>query len=382
MRCVNGATATSGLAELDDALGGIYWGDNIVWELDDGAAVEPFYRAVVAHRKAFGSGFYVTLKEAPELVRRRYPGLAVLDGRPGRSLSQPGPLLTEVRRRCRRFQHGLVLFDPLERMATLWDAETAKRFFLRCCPLLLELGAVGYWSFAPRAVPARVRRDVEEITQCVLRVSESRLRIAKAEGRPPSVAGSVFRYRLQDGLPQLESAPLVARLGAALRSLRGERGLSQSALARLAGVSPSAVSQAERGQRGLSLETLVALTERLGITLDDLLRGEATPGYRLARRDELRRADGRAAPLADDPNVGLRAYLVRLPPGGTGSPPTPHKGVELVAVGAGLVQVQLAGGRPVLREGEALLTERSAVTGWRNLGEGEALVFWVLRDEL
>jgi len=34
----------------------------------------------------------------------------------------------------------------------------------------------------------------------------------------------------------------------------------------------------------------------------------------------------------------------------------------------------------VLREGEALLAERSAVTGWRNLGDREAVVFWVLRD--
>ena len=27
------AAATTGIRELDDALGGLYWGDNVVWEV-------------------------------------------------------------------------------------------------------------------------------------------------------------------------------------------------------------------------------------------------------------------------------------------------------------------------------------------------------------
>ena len=46
----------------------------------------------------------------------------------------------------------------------------------------------------------------------------------------------------------------------------------------------------------------------------------------------------------------------------------------------GLVQVLLTTGQPVLRNGEALIAEASGVAGWRNLGDREALVFWVLRD--
>ena len=44
------------------------------------------------------------------------------------------------------------------------------------------------------------------------------------------------------------------------------------------------------------------------------------------------------------------------------------------------MQVQLDSGRPVLRRGETLLAERSAVLGWRNLGESDATLFWILRD--
>ncbi|MGZ8475466.1 MAG: hypothetical protein ACXWWQ_04470 [Candidatus Limnocylindria bacterium] len=47
----------------------------------------------------------------------------------------------------------------------------------------------------------------------------------------------------------------------------------------------------------------------------------------------------------------------------------------------GLVQVILPTGRPVLRQGAALLVEHSGVNGWRNIGEADALIFWILRDD-
>ena len=48
---------------------------------------------------------------------------------------------------------------------------------------------------------------------------------------------------------------------------------------------------------------------------------------------------------------------------------------------AGVSQVILPTGRPVLRQGEALLVEWSGVSGWRNVGEDDALIFWILRDD-
>jgi transcriptional regulator with XRE-family HTH domain len=216
----------------------------------------------------------------------------------------------------------------------------------------------------------------------VLAVGEDRLRVAKAEGRPATAEGNVLRYRVVEGVPELSAASAASRLGAALRAVRINRGLSQSEIARLAGVSPSAISQAERGQRGLSLETLLHLTGKLNITIDELLRGQVAPGYRLARRhDPHRRGEGRVLALFDDPGAGLRSYLVRLGPRASVSAPSAHKGVELVAVASGLVQVVLTSGRPVLRSGETLLAEQSGVQAWRNLGDTEAMAFWVLRDK-
>ena len=376
------ATATTGLPELDRALGGLYWGDNVVWEAEDENVVEPFYRAVAEHAGEFDSAAYVTLTSEPKAVRATYPLLEVIDARPGSELAEPRPLLEAIRDRCLGPRRHLLLLDSLEAMSALWGGEVAGRFFTRGCPLLLGLGAIAHWSLTPARHSPTLRREIDGITQCVLVLGEGRLRIAKAEGRPPGVVGSVFRYQIENGLPQLAAAPAAARLGTALRALRGQRRMSQSELARIAGVSASAISQAERGQRGLSLETLLELTTRLNMTLDELLRGEVAPGYRLARRDDPRQgAEDRPVPLLDDPRAGLRAYVVRLGPGGSASPAFTHKGVELVAVAQGLVQVVSPTGSPVLRQGETLIAEQSGITEWRNLTDREAILFWILRDE-
>jgi transcriptional regulator with XRE-family HTH domain len=375
-------TATTGVGELDRALNGLFWGDNVVFAADDAADVEPFYLAVAAKAALYEAAAFVTLVREPAELAQVYPGLEIIDARQDGPLAQPRPLLDAIADRCAGAPRQLLLFDSLEAMSDRWGRENAGRFFSRGCPLLLGLSAIAYWSLPAAGHAPTLRREIEGITQCVLVVGDGRLRIAKAEGRPPGVEGSVFRYGLEAGLPVLAAAPAAARLGTALRSLRLARHLSQADLARLAGVSASAISQAERGRRGLSLETLLDLAAKLNITLDELLRGDVPPGYRLARRDDPRHAEtGRPVPLLDDPHAGLRVYLVRLSPGGTATPDFTHKGVEVVTVATGLVQVLLASGGPVLRQGEALIAGRSGVSGWRNLSDREAIVFWVLHDD-
>ena len=372
--------ASTGVPELDEALSGLFWGDNVVFEVPTPAMAEPFYRAVAGAPEQYDQRLYVGLSGGSGAIR----GFDLIDASPGGELAQPAPLLRAIVERCLRAERNLLLFEAMDTMIDRWGAEVAGRFFARCCPQLLEVGAIAYWTVPSGEPHRRLRRTIEEITQCVLVVEDSRLRIAKADGRPPGIEGSVFRYSDADGFPALAAAPVVARIGAALRAARTQRRLSQSDLARLAGVSPSAISQAERGRRGLSLETLLELTANLNITLDELLRGEVVAGYRLARRSRPRRRPGVSGPeplqLLDDPAAGMRAYLVQLPARQAGRPHVPHKGTELVAVAGGLVQVVLSTGRPVLRRGEVILVESAAIERWRNLGPSEALLFWILRD--
>jgi transcriptional regulator with XRE-family HTH domain len=144
-------------------------------------------------------------------------------------------------------------------------------------------------------------------------------------------------------------------------------------------VSASAISQAESGRRGLSIDTLLLLADNLGITMDELLSVTQPGGYVLARRERVGR-HAAVTPLLDDPKAGLRAYLVRLAGGESGRPPNAHKGAELILVAAGLVQLELGSDTPVLRSGDAALATTVPLSSWRNLTAEPAALFWIVRD--
>jgi transcriptional regulator with XRE-family HTH domain len=160
--------------------------------------------------------------------------------------------------------------------------------------------------------------------------------------------------------------------------LRRTRELSQQDLAKLAGVTASAISQAERAERGLSLGTLVRLSAALGITIDELLRGEDPAVYRIGRRTEDPELGlERSLTLLGGDNADLRIDLVRLTPRESGSPAVAERGRGIVAVASGLVQVRVAGQTPAIRHGEVLVAESQRVDGWHNLGQTEAVFFWI-----
>ena len=371
----------SGVPDIDDLLGGLILGDNVVWVLDGDKVVQHLEDAMLAEAVARGEGcLYVTAAGDPAKLRARLgPGVSVLDARPRGRYGDAAVLETAIIEGARSQPPGYVVVDGLKEFSRRWGAAKAVAFFSRVCPRLFDLGAIAYWR-APRTDLGRSFIDqITSVTQCVLEVGEGHLRVVKAEGRPASVQGRLLRLELADGELHLEDERALGRLGRGLERVRRERNLHQSDLARLAGVTPSAISQAEAGRRGLSLDTLLLLSERLGMGLDELLASAPTGGYVLARHP--RTPTEATTALLDDPKAGLRAYLVRLGPGETGTPDFPHKGAELVLVASGLVQLTIGDDTPVLRAGDVALATTVAVTGWRNLMNGPALLFWVLRDE-
>ena len=376
-----GDRVPSGVPDLDALLGGLILGDNVVWVLDDTTVVAHLEDALLSEASTRGEGcFYVSAApDAGRLHARLGSSVTVLDARPRGPYAQAGALETAIIEGVRANPPGFVVVDGLVQFARRWGAAKAVAFFSRVCPILFDLGAVAYWR-APRSELGRSFIDqVTNVTQCVLELGRSHLRVVKAEGRPASVQGRLLRLEVTDGAVHLEDERVLGRLGRGLERVRRERNISQSELARLAGVTPSAISQAEAGRRGLSLDTLLLLSERLGIGLDELLASAPARDYVLARHPRIS-VEAKTA-LLDDPKAGLRAYLVRLGPGASGAPDIVHKGAELVLVASGLVQVAIGPDTPVMRAGDAALATSVAVSGWRNLLNTPAVLFWVLRDD-
>lgn len=376
----SGDRLRSGVADLDDLLDGLILGDNVVLVTDAPDLARRLEDGLIRESLARGQRcFYVSAHSDLPKLRGRLPGaVIVLDARPRGEFADPALLETTLVEGSRGSPPGCVVVDGLGPFARRWGNDRAAGFFSRVCPRLFDLGALAYWRASREDLGRSFIERVTKVTQCVLELGEDHLRVIKAEGRPASVQGRLLRLRVDDGLIVLEDERALGRLGRGLEELRRQRNLSQTDLARLGRVSPSAISQAEGGRRGLSLDTVVTLADGLGVSLDEMLASTPMPGYVLGRHH--RGTIGTQNPLLDDPKAGLRAYLVRLGPGEAAAPESHHKGIELVLVASGLVQVTIGDDTPVMRAGDVALATQAAVTGWRNLVHEPALMFLVLRD--
>jgi transcriptional regulator with XRE-family HTH domain len=259
-------------------------------------------------------------------------------------------------------------------MAESWGGDLARRFFARCCPMLLELGAIAYWSIDTKEAPASLRDTVEAVTQCVLLVDERSIRVLQADGRQAGVRGSLLHWHREDGRLELSATGVGGQVAGSLRALRRSRGMSQHQLADLAAVTASAISQAERAERSLSLATLVRLAAALDITVDDLLHGEDPAVYQIGRRGE----DPRLAPQMIETLLSGGLWrptvdLIHLGPRESCAPPRAAEGHGLTAVSTGLVQLQIGHSTPVIRHCDAW-----RVDAWQNLRDREAVLFWIV----
>jgi transcriptional regulator with XRE-family HTH domain len=369
----------SGIDDLDEILGGLLAGDNVVWVTDEQQLFVQVEQLMLRATPSDAAPLHVTTSETEAQLKKRFgEHVAVIDARVGSSFSD-AVLLEDAIVSAVRNGTTRVVIDGLAPFASQWGLDRAVGFFRRVCPRLFDLGAIAYWRVSRSKLGNAAIDDIRKVTQCVFELSDKQLRIVKAEGHSALVQGRLFRVAADGDGIRLKAERALGRLAEGLRAVRAERSLSQADIARLAEVSPSAISQVESGQRGLSLDTLLTLTNSLGMGLDTLLDNEERPDYQLARRDR-GTSLGESRFLLDDPGAGLRVYLVNLEPGEKGEPPVRHKGSELVLVARGLVLVDLGDASPAMRAGDAILATRVPILSWRNLSPDASVLFWILRD--
>jgi transcriptional regulator with XRE-family HTH domain len=141
-------------------------------------------------------------------------------------------------------------------------------------------------------------------------------------------------------------AEALAQVGAMLRKLRRERGLTVESLAATAGISAGLISQLERGIGNPSFSTLFKLAYNLEVPLGTFLFDPAdATGRKVVRKDERRRLElpGEAVVyelLTPDLQRDLQMLLARIPPRFDGAgQPFRHPGEECLHVLAGRIEI-------------------------------------------
>ncbi|MCC5946933.1 MAG: helix-turn-helix transcriptional regulator [Nitriliruptoraceae bacterium] len=390
-------TTTSGTALLDGLIDGIHTGDNLVLS---GAAGTPV--GLLVERFVEAARGEVPLVVVNLLASWEGPipaGTRVVDWSPvvtGRASSLgdaigPDAGLDEALASLAAVDAELgsgaaFVFDPLSAVPERWGPDAALELFLATCPRLYRRRSLAVWPIHAQEHRPSFLRRLEEITQVVVQLEgddgQLRLTVRKADGRRPEVVGRSVHAALADGDLRATDATITTRerLGVAIRDQRLARGLSQTELARRVGITPSALSQVERGVRGPSGDTLVRLWEVLEVPFGPDASSER--GYRVSRRsgrERLRLQDGLHAERVAEGPQGAATWMLQLDAGASGDrPPFAVKVPETVVVLRGVLDLQVGGRTETFHEGDAVALTTTAITGWANPGPQPAELLWNL----
>ncbi|MCU1528035.1 MAG: transcriptional regulator [Frondihabitans sp.] len=182
-------------------------------------------------------------------------------------------------------------------------------------------------------------------------------------------------------------------LGGRLRAVRLDAVLSLRELAKALDISPSAVSQIERGVRRPSVSRLLAIVQVLGRPLADVFDEEMTPtaatldpaGYVLAR-------SGAAKPvilgtgvvfrrLSPAHTTGVDFFESTYPPGSVATDLNTlitHEGYEVGTVTAGELTIDFPDDRVVLRAGDSITFPCDLPHRMGNTGAVDAVATWLI----
>jgi transcriptional regulator with XRE-family HTH domain len=397
---------TTGLPEIDYLIGGLQAGDNVVWEVS--GPVEPaLIRSFVASPSSAGL-VYVTFTEPASDVLERYGRrwrdrdvllfdcfAAETEGETDTSEKgqhriarvddprNPLRVIEALREAEEAFGPGTIyVFDNLTAIQDSWGSEEALGLFMEHCPRLYELRTVAYWFLQKEAHDAAFLARLQRTTQVVFDTTPSNghhlLRVVKAAGRSDSV-GRVAELVVEGDRVEIlgRETQELTRVGESLKRQRTARGISQAELARRIGISPSALSQAERGLRGLSEETLASAGAVLGANT-----GSPSLPYTLARRRARRSrklATGlHAEEVLEDPSR-MSVHVLNFAPGAVGHrAPFATKQKEVVMLLSGVLELRIGPATEVLQAGDAIVLRDEPVASWSNPGSSPARVLWCI----
>ncbi len=210
------------------------------------------------------------------------------------------------------------------------------------------------------------------------------------EAAPGGVETQQASERLGPAIPEGPfDDGFLEQLGAEIRRLRKQRGLTLEQMVERSGVSLGALSQLERGYGNPALGTLARVAHALGVSAASLLTStpERSP---VVRRNERRRltmhphsgddlGEGVFELLTPGLNHQLEVLWLEVPPGSsTQETPYTHGGEEVGIVLEGVHEVHVGGELYVLQAGDAI-TYSSTVPHWyRNPGPQPTRAIWII----
>ncbi len=421
----------SGVSQLDNLLGGLYIGDNVVWYDDAGSLASVYCLNFIQASQAQNRPLiYVSFDRSPKNLLEKLGVLAqnnhliILDcftyGKgsgskvflnfyENKKFKWPCQIIkVDEPRQINHVMdalygiHGTLagevrfVFESLTGMQELWGGEQHLiNFYSHSCPRLYELNTVAYWIIEKRAHSSRLRAQINQIAQVAIELSVKRgktsLTILKAENRELDTVNKSFNYWSKDLRITFDSEMRSTEwfdLGLRLKEFRTRRGLSQTELAKLVGVTPSTISQVESNIIYPSLPALLKMAEVLAVELSSFFKESIDMSTRMIfpsgeavdmKLPNLPRGNIYAKLLIPvDFNPKAEPYLLEIPPKKTlPSHFFIHKGEEIGYLLSGKLQLKLEKSVHNVRSGDVIYFTSEMPSQWKNPGPGSAKLLWI-----
>ena len=421
----------SGVSQLDHLLGGLYIGDNVVWYDDAGSLAAVYCLNFIQASQAQNRPLiYVSFDRSPKNLLEKLGALAqnnqliILDcftygkgagsevflkfykkkksKRPCQIIRVDEPRqINQVMDSLYNIHATLVgdvrfVFESLTGMQELWGGEeNLINFYSHSCPRLYELNTIAYWIIEKRAHSPRLRAQINQIAQVAIDLSVKRgktsLTILKAEKRDPETLNKSFHYWSKDLKIRFDSEKRSTEwfdLGKRLKEFRTKRGLSQTELAKLIGVTPSTISQVESSLIYPSLPALLKMAEVLAVELSSFF----TESVDITNRMIFSESEAVEIKLPNFPEDNINAklltpvdfkpkaepYLLEIQP--KKSLPAHffiHKGEEIGYLLSGKLQLKLEKSVYNVRSGDVIYFTSEIPSQWKNPGPSTARLLWI-----
>jgi transcriptional regulator with XRE-family HTH domain/KaiC/GvpD/RAD55 family RecA-like ATPase len=415
---------------LDRLLGGLYIGDNVVWYDDVGSLAAVFCLNFIQASQAQDRPIiYVSFDRSPRNLLEKLGTLAedknltILDcfthGKgagsdvflgfyeedpsqwPCRIHRVDDPRIvsevTDAFYGIHSTMEGDVrfVFESLTGMQELWGGEEhILNFYSHSCPRLYELSTIAYWIIEKGAHSSRLKAQINQIAQVAIDLSVQRgttsLTVLKAEKRSLDNLGKPHKYWTKDLNVKFDRDKRTTGridLGIRLKTVRTKRGLSQTELAKLVGVTPSTISQVESNIIYPSLPALLKMAEILSVDVSSFFQEQEEVANRVIfpseEAVEIKFPDLPAGSIGARSLVPLdfdckaEPYLIEIPP--QKSLPTHffiHKGEEVGYVLSGKLQMKLGKAAYSAHTGDFICLTSEMPAQWRNPGKEWAKLLW------
>ncbi|MFA4915617.1 MAG: helix-turn-helix domain-containing protein [Syntrophales bacterium] len=230
-----------GIPYLDNLIGGVLLGDNVVWVSEPGTYFDYFGEYFLTTKDAHQfKNIYVSFDFPPQKIHSRYRNFFNHDNfilvdaftfgkgqgdevfqsfykngpnklSPFRiqcikNLSEPAELIETIVKLQQEFREKSLckyIFDSLTGMQELWGEKDTLHFFTYTCPKLFELKALAYWPMAGEAHTKAFLANISHITQLVINLGFQEegictARFLKMEGRSSQLLNVVYYYNFQN----------------------------------------------------------------------------------------------------------------------------------------------------------------------------------------